>query len=157
MRKRIIPAKREPDAGSNGEWLDLERLAEVEITSEDPEHPIENALFPGRSSGWRAAHPGEQTIRLCFDEPRYIQRIWLRFEEPRSERTQQFVLRWSPDNGRSFREVVRQQWNFSPLGATEEVENLRLNVSGVTQIELAIVPDISGGEARATLAQLRVE
>jgi hypothetical protein len=157
MRKRIIPAKREPEAGSVGNWLDLENIAEVEITSEDPDHPIENALFPGRSSGWRAAHPGEQVIRVCFDEPRRVQRIWLRFEEPHSERTQQFTLRWSPDNGRTFREVVRQQWNFSPRGAAEEVENVHLNVSGVTQIELAIVPDISGGEARASLAQLRVE
>jgi len=157
MRKRIIPSKREPDTGLEGDWLDLENIAEVEISSEDPGHPIEHALAPGHASGWRAAHPGEQTIRLCFDEPRRIQRIWLRFEEPQRERTQQWALRWSPDNGRTFREILRQQWNFSPRGANEEVENVHLNVSGVTQIELAIVPDISGGEARASLAQLRVE
>jgi hypothetical protein len=38
-------------------------------------------------------------------------------------RTQEFVLRWSRDTGHSFREIVRQQWNFSPSGGTREVED----------------------------------
>ncbi|MCA1788466.1 MAG: carbohydrate-binding protein [Thioalkalivibrio sp.] len=136
--------------------MDLERLAEVEITSEDPKHPIEDALLPGGTSGWRAGQPGEQTIRLAFQEPQRVQKIWLHFEESQVERTQQFVLRWSPDNGQSFREIVRQQWNFSPEGSHEQTENIDLALSGVTMLELIIIPDISGGDARAWLTQMRL-
>ncbi|AGA32278.1 hypothetical protein TVNIR_0577 [Thioalkalivibrio nitratireducens DSM 14787] len=157
MRKRIVPATQERAAGARSDWLDLQRVVEVEMTSEDPEHPIENALIPGREGGWRASGPGAQVIRLLFDEPRPIRRIWLHFEEPRLERTQQLVLRWSPDRGQNMVEVVRQQWNFSPQGATAETEDIVLGVPNVTLLELAIIPDISGGEARASLAQLRVE
>ena len=75
---------------------------------------MESALVAGEMRGWRASDSGTQTIRLIFDEPQRITRIALVFEETETERTQEFVLRWSPDGGRSFREIVRQQWNFSP-------------------------------------------
>jgi hypothetical protein len=156
MRKRIIPAKPEQGSLPEGDWLDLEHLAEVEITSEDPKHPIEDALLPGSASGWRAGQPGEQTIRLAFQEPQRVQKIWLHFDESQAERTQQFVLRWSPDNGQSFREIVRQQWNFSPEGSHDQTENIDLALSGVTLLELIIIPDISGGDARASLTQMRI-
>ena len=156
MRKRIIPPVKQdtPPPGEN--WLDLERVAQVEITSEDPAHPIESALVPGQISGWRAAGPGEQTIRLLFAHQQRLRRIWLQFVEPVTERTQEFVLRWSPDGGQSFREIVRQQWNFSPQGATSETEDYRFDLSGVTVLELSITPDISRGNARASLAQLHL-
>jgi hypothetical protein len=64
----------------------------------------------------------QQTIRLIFDEPQRLTRISLVFEETETERTQEFVLRWSPDGGRSFREIVRQQWNFSPPKTIREIE-----------------------------------
>ena len=68
MRKRIIaPGLGEVAAAEPG-WMDLERLAQVEITSEDVDHPIESALIPGMTSNWRAAQPGEQTIRLRWPE-----------------------------------------------------------------------------------------
>jgi hypothetical protein len=86
----------------------------VEVTSEEKEYPVESALVSGGMRGWRAADSGAQTIRLIFDEPQRLTRISLVFEETETERTQEFVLRWSPDGGRSFREIVRQQWNFSP-------------------------------------------
>ena len=138
------------------DWLDLERLAQVEITSEDADYPIESALIPGTGSGWRAAQPGEQTIRLLFDEPLRLRRIHLVFHEGERERTQEFVLRWSPDGGQSYREIVRQQYNFSPPDVAREVEDYDVDLDGVTALELKIVPDISGGSARASLAQLRV-
>ena len=95
MRKRIIgPGPREV-AAAEPVWLDLEHLAQVEITSEDVDHPIESALIPGTGLGWRAAQPGEQTIRLLFDEPLRLRRIHLVFYEGELERTQEFVLRWS--------------------------------------------------------------
>ena len=156
MRKRIIPPVQQDTSPPGEDWLDLERLAQVEITSEDAAHPIESALLPGRGSGWGAAGPGEQTIRLLFAHPQRLRRIWLQFVEPFTERTQEFVLRWSADGGQSFREIVRQQWNFSPQGATCETEDHRVDLSGVTVFELIIIPDINRGDARASLAQLRL-
>ena len=156
MRKRIIgPGPREVSA-VEPVWLDLERLAQVEVTSEDADYPIEAALIPGTGSGWRAAQSGEQTIRLLFDEPLRLRRIHLVFHEGERERTQEFVLRWSSDGGQSYREIVRQQYNFSPPEAAREVEDYDVDLDGVTALELKIVPDISRGSARASLAQLRV-
>ena len=156
MRKRITGTVSQQSPTPEGDWLPLESLAEVEITSEAAGHPIESALLPGGESGWRAEQPGEQVIRLKFDQPQRLRRIWLLFIEDERERTQEFVLRWLPEGGNAFRELVRQQWNFSPHGSTREAEDYRVDLSGVTQLELQIVPDISGGEAHASLAQLRL-
>lgn len=156
MRKRIIQAGQEIGPEPEGYWLNLEEVAEVEITSEDPDHPIENALVPGSSSGWRAALPGDQTIRLLFSEPQRLQRIWIHFLEADRTRTQQFVLRWSPDRGKTFQQIVRQQWNFSPQGNHEEIENIYVDLSAVTLLELAITPDIGSQEAYASLQELRL-
>ncbi|HEY6333591.1 MAG TPA: hypothetical protein VI756_30000 [Blastocatellia bacterium] len=160
MRKRLIRPTPKDISPPDQEWLNLEQLANVEITSEDASHPIESALLPERESsqgsGWVAAEPGEQTIRLIFDQPVRLVRIWLLFIESEVERTQEFVLRWSPDNGQNFREVVRQQWNFSPPATIRELEDYRVDLSGVTVFELTIVPNKDGGTARASIAQLRL-
>ncbi|MBL3590940.1 MAG: carbohydrate-binding protein [gamma proteobacterium endosymbiont of Lamellibrachia anaximandri] len=156
MRKRIITSVQQETLSPDLNWLNLEGLAEVEITSEDVSHPIESALLPGRASGWRAAGPGKQTIRLLFADPQSLRQIWLNFVETRIERTQEYVLRWSPDGGQSFQEIVRQQWNFSPQAATSETEEHLVELPAVTVLELTIIPDISGGDAIASLAQLRL-
>jgi hypothetical protein len=156
MRKRIIAPIQKETAPRDQDWLNVEDLAEVEITSEDAAHPIESALLPGGASGWRAAGPGKQTIRLLFANPQRLRRIRLNFEEKRIERTQEYVLRWSPDGGQSFREIVRQQWNFSPGGATTQMEDHHVELPAVTVLELIIIPDTSGGNAIASLAQLRL-
>ncbi len=156
MRKRLVSPLPEEHPLPEDTWLDVERLAQVEVTSEDAAHPIESALLPGRGSGWRAARAGEQTIRLIFDQPQQIKRVWLLFIEPDTPRTQEFVLRWSLDRGRSVRDILRQQWNFSPPGTIREVEDYRLELSGVTALELVISPDRSGGDARASLAEWRL-
>ena len=156
MRKRIIAPIQQETASPNQEWLNVEGLAEVEITSEDGAYPIESALLPGRAPGWRAAVPGKQTIRLLFAHPQRLQRIWLNFEEPLTERTQEYVLRWSSDGGQSFREIVRQQWNFSPQGATSETEDHHVELPAVTVLELSIIPDTGRENAFASLAQLRL-
>lgn len=155
MRKKIVDRSPKTKPEADQAWLKLEDLAQVEVTSEEPEHPIESALIPGTHSGWRAASSGQQMIRLIFDEPQQIARIWLRFVETKVERTQEFVLRWSSD-GKSFYEIVRQQWNFSPNSSTQETEDYRASLSGVAFLELSIVPDKSGGDARASLADFRV-
>lgn len=156
MQKRIIDPLPQQSATPGQDWLNVEALAEVEITSEDAAHPIESALVAGRTSGWRAAGPGKQTIRILFAQPQRLKRIWLNFAEPSTERMQEYVLRWSPDGGLSFREIVRQQWNFSPQGATSETEDHHVELPAVTVLELSIIPDTSGGTARASLDQLRL-
>jgi hypothetical protein len=156
MRKRIIGHGPREVTAVEADWVELDRLAQVEVTSEDVDHPIESALIPGAGSGWRAAQPGEQTIRLLFDEPVRLKRIHLMFQEDEQERTQELVLRWSADGGQSYREIVRQQYNFSPPQAAREVEDYDVDLDRVTVLELKIVPNISGGGARASLGQLRL-
>jgi hypothetical protein len=156
MRKRLItPIPQNvplPDEG----WINLDGAAVVEVTSEEKDYPVESALVSGKILGWRAADSGAQTIRLVFDESQVLKRIALIFEETEIERTQEFVLRWSGDYGGTFQEIVRQQWNFSPPNSTRDVEDYRVELSGVNVLELVIVPDIGGGAARASLKSLRV-
>lgn len=156
MRKRTMATRSRPEHAPADGWLDLERLAEVEITSEAPTHPVENALLPGSREGWRAAQGGAQALRIVFDAPQRLRRIDLLIEELEVPRTQELLLRWSPDGGRSWREIVRQQFTFSPPGTSREAESYAVEIEGMSVLELQIVPDISGGEARASLARLRL-
>src|SRR5207245_9949038 len=143
MRKRVVDPvpKDSPLPLHDGAWLDLEHVAQVEVTSEDAAYPVESALAPGAASGWRAAQPGQQTIRLVFDRPQWLRRIWLLFIEPDVARTQEFVLSWSSDGGRSFREILRQQWNFSRPGAIRDTKNYHLQLSGLPHLHPSLVPD----------------
>jgi len=157
MRKRITDENVEKvSAAEDREWLDLEQLVQVELTSEDEEHPIESALTMNTGRGWRAQHAGKQTIGLLFDKPQRITHIQVLFEENDGERTQEFVLRYSTDNGATHHEIVRQQYNFSPPDNTRELEDYSVELDGLTMLELIIIPNISGGENRATLSQLRL-
>lgn len=155
MRKRLLTSP-EPDLLSTTNSFDLETAAAVEVTSEDADYPIESALVLRDTNGWRAAFPGTQVVRLVFDQAQELRRISLAFEENQVSRTQEFVLRWSSDGGRKFQEIVRQQWNFSPPATTRENEEYRVELSEVSALELVIVPDISGGSARASLKSLRL-
>jgi|SRR5580692_11268929 hypothetical protein len=155
MRKRIITATPETVRSRAEAWLDVERAAIVELTSEDKDYPIESAFVLVDARGWRAAAPGSQTIRLVFDQPQRLKHISLVFEENETARTQEFVLRWS-SGGSSFREIVRQQWNFSPPETIREVEEYQVELSNVTVLELIIVPNMNGGAARASLKSLRL-
>src|SRR5215469_18085299 len=120
MRKRLITPTAEPLVTLGLGWLDLERAAVVEVTSEDEHFPVESAFRSGDARGWRAAAPGHQTLRLVFDHPQRLQCVSLVFEENQARRTQEFVLRWSSDGGSTLKELVRQQWNFSPPESIRE-------------------------------------
>jgi hypothetical protein len=149
------PARQSPRGPLERGWLDLAGLARIEISSEAPDHPIESALTEEHGPGWRAMSPGRQRLRILFDEPRPIRRVQLRFLELERERSQEFAIRWSPD-GNTYRDVVRQQWNFSPEGSREELEDYELDLEGVRVLELLIDPDRNKGEAVASLARLRI-
>lgn len=153
MRKSIIGEK-SGAAREVGSWLDLATLAEAELTSEDPAHPLEAAL-QGVRGGWRAATAGEQTIHLRFDQPLRLSGVLLVFREENAFRSQEFLLRWAGEDG-SYHDIVRQQFNFSPPNTVLEREEYTLDLSGVRALELKIDPDRSGGGARASLEEFRV-
>ncbi|MEK6478156.1 discoidin domain-containing protein [Catalinimonas sp. 4WD22] len=155
MRKKIIDQKPHTENSADSKWLDLKRLAQVEISSEDTAYPIEGALDDDSKSMWKASEVGRQTIRLIFDEPQSIKSIDLLFEEKQKERTQEFVLRWSPDK-ELYREIVRQQYNFSPDSATEEHENYSVNLEEVKVLELSIIPDVVNEHEYASLSRFLV-
>ena len=155
MRKRIVTPT-PSTVQAQRDWLDLERAATVEVTSEDKGFPIESSLSIEPGQGWRAAQPGTQRIRLVFDEPQELKRISLVFEENEVTRTQEFVLRASANTRGPFREIVRQQWNFSAPTSTREIEDYSVELSDVGLLELTIVPDISGRPVHASLKSLRL-
>ena len=82
MRKRLITPTPENIRTRDEGWLDVERAAVVEMTSEDKDFPVEAAFVSGDERGWRAA-PGSQAIRLIFDQPQTLRCISLVFEETR--------------------------------------------------------------------------
>ena len=157
MRKTIIdPATVHSEPCTEQEWLDLEEVAKIEVTSEDPSFPLESALLSGKGPGWRAAQRVKQIIRIMFDKPARLRRIRLEFSETEIVRTQEFTLQWSAEPGGPFREIVRQQWSFSPQGSTSEIEDYQVNLESVSVLELALKPDLTPANACATLASWRM-
>ena len=156
MRKRLISDSFSGCGQPTTSWIDLESVATAEVTSEESAHGIECALTLASNDGWRASDPGDQLIRLVFDQPQDISRIHVVFHERRVPRTQEITLRWSPDHGKTFREIVRQQYTFSPAGATSEVEDYVVQLEAVTVLEMRIRPDITGTSAYASLESLRI-
>jgi hypothetical protein len=162
MRK-IIAETTEPSlsttaesAEKTGDWLDLKKIAEVEVSSENPEYPIENVFQADAPAGWRASKKGQQTIRLFFDQPFDVKRIRLCFVEPDLERTHEFALSWAPSKPGPYHLIVRQQWNFNPQNSTEEIEDYQVNLHGVRALELVIRPDVGRGQALASLTRWAV-
>ena len=155
MRKHIINRERN-SLPLDKSWLDLESLAQVEVSSEEAQHPIEAALVPGASSGWRAAAPGQQLVRLMFDKPQNLRLIHLVFDEHEQERLQEYTLRWCSSFGQPYREIVRQQYNFSPPTTSREIEDYKVNLDSCTELELSIVPDLRGSSAHASIAEFRL-
>jgi hypothetical protein len=153
MRKTIISDSATTES-LDTEWLDLQSLADVDVTSEDPHHPIEHALGVDQSEGWRAGTPGPQTVRLLFHHPIRVTRIDLLFEEHARTRTQEFTLRWSAGDG-TWQEIVRQSYTFSP-GTYREHESYGVNLTSVRVLTLTLIPDIAGAESVATMARWRV-
>ncbi|MEO8735289.1 MAG: hypothetical protein ABI380_01995 [Edaphobacter sp.] len=158
MRKSIVSPSAAAVTPIRDNWRDLERIARVEITSEDPAFPIEHALGKIVTTGWRAEGTGPQVIRLHFDEPQLIRRIQLHFVERAAERSQEFAV--YAGSGTELHEVVRQQFTFSPGGSTEEIEDYTVALDGVTMLELKIDPDRSHdpklSQSYASLVSLRL-
>ena len=158
MRKSIVSPSATAATRISELWRDLERIARVEISSEDEQFPIEHALGKKETTGWRAAVTGPQLIRLHFDEPLNIKHLRVHFIDKTAERSQEFAV--YAGSGNELNEVVRQQWSFSPNGSTEEIEDYTVNLSGITTLELRIDPDRSHdpkmSQAYASLQSLKL-
>lgn len=159
MRKSIVTPVAVASMPISDLWRDLERIARVEMTSEDENFPIEHAIGRKGASGWKASSTGPQVLRMHFDEPLTIRRIQLHFIEDTAERSQEFAI-FVHVEGEVPQEVVRQQWNFSPSGTTEEIEDYAVALTGITVLELRIDPDRSHDPAQsqhyASLASLKI-
>ena len=156
MRKTLLSPIGSSSAAPGHGWLDLEQAARVEVSSEAEGYPVEGALLKDLQGGWRANEPGIQTIRLLFDHPQTIQLIRLVFKEKEFARTQEFVLRWLPQGTSAWKDVVRQQWNFSPPTSENECEEYNVDLPSATGLELSVRPNISGGDTRASLESLQL-
>jgi hypothetical protein len=156
LRKHIIRAPASAPAPTPGE-IDIAAVATVLVTSEAAEHPVDHAFDLHRGPGgsrWIAGEPGEQTLILAFDAPQAIRRVALEVEEPEVARTQELQLAVSTDGGRTYREVLRQEYNFSPPGTSFEREDWTLDAVGVTHLRLMIRPDKGSKPCRATITSL---
>jgi hypothetical protein len=150
IRKKVIGETERLDE----DWRDLSQCAAFEVTSEEVGSPLENALSPDASK-WIAATPGEQVIRITFDEPQNVSKIFLLFEETANARSQEFVLSWQRVGQPQWQEIVRQQFNFSPPATTTEKEDFNVSLQKASALELIIIPERSGG-GHASLSHLRI-
>ena len=82
-------------------------------------------------------------------------RLVYEVEETLQERTQEVRVEVSEDGAQSYRQILVQEYNFSPRGATYQREEQRLNLHQVSQLRLTIIPN-KNGSGTATLTSLRV-
>lgn len=130
-------------------WLDLEAVADVTIVAGG--RRVERSL-----GAWSVDRPGEQLIEVRFHRPTSVGRLRVVLSEVEQSRTQEMTIWASLHRGERHREVMRQQFNFSPNGATEEVEEYGLQLEEVSAIQVRIVPSIDGRPAIARVRELRV-
>ena len=160
LRKRLLSASHsDTDAFSHLHEIQIDTCATVHYSSEDSAHPID-CMFDGNagtgSTQWRSARPNTtEVIVLEFDEPQHIAQLVYEVEECSSERTQELRLEFSSDHGRTFRQVLVQEFTFSPNGANYECESLSLELLNVTHLRLTIVPNKSGS-GLASISSLRL-
>lgn len=139
--------------------MPLLALAEVRASSEDDGHPILLAFDDGEAPGstcWKAQDPGEQTVTVAFREACRLRQVTMQVEEREVTRTQEVQLAVSTDGGLTYRELLRQEFTFSPGGATWEQENWRVQQDDVTNVRLVIKPDKGRTDVYATLTSLQL-
>ena len=127
------------------------------FTSESTEHPVNDAFDTQRGPGgtrWVAGEPGEQAVILAFDTPQTIRQVILEVEEPEVARTQELQLAVSNDGAQTYRELLRQEYNFNPQDTTFKREDWTVSAEGITHLRLQIKPDKGGKPCRATITSL---
>jgi hypothetical protein len=157
LRKRPLE-KAAANAATTGE-IDIAGCATIAYSSEKPDHPVEHLLdasFGPRATRWISAHPNTiEHILVEFDRPQAIARLVYEVAEAMHERTQEIHVEVSEDGGRTYRQILVQEYNFSPRGATYQREEQRINLENVTHLRLTVVPN-KRGSGSATLTALRL-
>jgi hypothetical protein len=154
LRKQVLQPV---GSQSSGREISIADAATVLVSSELSDHPIDYMCDGQRGPGstrWIAEQPGDQTVVLAFDTARNIDTVTLEIEEREVSRTQELTLAISRDRGQTYEEVLRQEFNFSPSGATFEHEEWRLAAEGITSLRLWIRPDKGGKPCRASITSL---
>ena len=158
LRKRPLEADAAASARAAGE-IDIAGCATIAYSSENPAHPVDHMLDgrcgPG-ATRWVSARPDTvEHIVVEFDRPQAISRLLYEVEETLRERTQEVRLDVSEDGGQSYRQILVQEYNFSPRGATYQREEQRFNLRQVTHLRLTLVPNKSGS-GTASITALRL-
>jgi hypothetical protein len=158
IRKHLMSERSAAFPESSGE-IDIAGHANLAYSSEDPNHPLEH-LIDGRwgrgGTKWASARPNAtEHIVLEFDHPQRISRLVYEVEECSQTRTQEVRVEVSTDGGRTYRQVLAQDYTFSPQGATFQHEDLRLDLPAITHLSLTIVPN-KGSSGVASLTSLRL-
>jgi F5/8 type C domain len=158
LRKRQLEADGATSARAADE-VDIASCATIAYSSENPAHPVEY-LLDGRSgpgaTRWISARPDmTEQIVVEFDQPQTISRLVYEVEEAVRERTQEVRVEVSEDAGRTYRQILVQEYTFSPEGATYQREDQRLNFRQVSHLRVTIVPN-KNGSGTATLTSLRL-
>jgi hypothetical protein len=157
MLRKQVGSKHAREAASLEGEITIADVATVQVTSEEVDHPIDNAFDHNRGPGgtrWIADENGEQTVLLLFDSPQTIRTIGVEVEELAVSRTQELSVSVSSDGGRTYRELVRQEFTFSPPGTSFERECWSTSEGAVTHLRLEIKPDKGDRVGRATLTSL---
>ena len=158
LRKRPLEADAQANAGATGE-IDIAGGATVAYSSEDPAHPVEHLLDGNSGPGatrWISARPGTiEHLVVEFDQPQAISRLVYEVEEAERERIQEVRVEVSEDGGRTYRQILVQEYTFSPGGATYQREEQRFNPLPVSHLRLTIVPN-KNGSGTATLTTVRL-
>jgi hypothetical protein len=133
VRKRQLEADRATRARAADE-VDIASCATIAYSSEDPAHPVEH-LLDGRS--------GPGATRWISARPDVIEQIVVEFDKV------------SEDGGQTYRQILVQEYTFSPRGATYQREEQRLNLHQASHLRFTIVPN-KNGSGTATLTSLRL-
>jgi hypothetical protein len=139
--------------------VDIASCAVIAYSSENPAYPVEHLLDgvsgPG-ATRWMSARPDViEQIVVEFDHPQTISWLVYEVEEAIRERTQEVRVEVSEDGGQTYRQLLVQEYTFSPRGATYQREEQRLNLHQVNHLRLTIVPN-KNGSGTATLTALRL-
>jgi hypothetical protein len=158
LRKRRLEDDAATSASASDE-IDIPGCATIAYSSENPAHPVEHML-DGRSgpgaTRWISARPDTvERVVVEFDHPQAISRLVYEVEEAMRERTQEVRVEVSEDGGRTYRQILVQEYTFSPGGATYQREEQRLNPLQASHLRLTIVPH-KNGSGTATLTTLRL-
>jgi hypothetical protein len=158
IRKRLLPQSTPEHSAAPGE-IDLKTAATISYSSEAPGHPIDSVIDGSTGQDgtrWVSARPNStETVLIEFDQPQSVSRIIYEVVERENARTQEVRIDASQDLGHTYRQILVQEYSFSPTGAVFEREDLRFELREVSHLRFSIVPN-KNGSGLATLSSVRV-